>query len=452
VRSLSSGDEETVTLTETVNASGVFRNTVGLPTATAGAVAGNGILEGHGLETIQAAYIDNEDAADSISFDIQSEAQCGDGFLDPGEDCDDGNAVDGDCCSAVCTAETIGNACATDNNECTQDACDGLGSCLHTNLADGTACTDDGVFCTGTETCQSGSCTSGGNPCSGLECNTCQEDTDKCIEPLGTACTADGNECSDDYCDGAGSCVHPGNSAPCDDGLFCNGTDTCGGGSCSAHSGSVCPAVECGDVCDEATDTCNQPQGVPCTDDGNECTDDQCDGLGACVHDNLAFGTACTDDGNQCTTNICDGYGLCQALDNSDACDDGDLCTENDSCSGGLCSGTPVPGCGSTTTTTTTLPPIPVCGDPAPPPNGDGQITPVDALVALRTAVGFAPLCQLSHCDVNNDGAVTAVDALQVLRYAVGVNVLLDCGGTTTTSTTTSPAPTTSSTTSTTLP
>jgi hypothetical protein len=70
----------------------------------------------------------------------------------------------------------------------------------------------------------------------------------------------------------------------------------------------------------------------------------------------------------------------------------------------------------------------------------------------LRTAVGLAPLCPLSHCDVNNDGAVTAVDALQTLRFAVGLDVPLVCGGTTTTSTTTSPAPTTSSTTSTTLP
>src|SRR5262249_54074864 len=30
---------------------------------------------------------------------------CGDGHLDPGEDCDDGNLVDGDCCSAACTFE-----------------------------------------------------------------------------------------------------------------------------------------------------------------------------------------------------------------------------------------------------------------------------------------------------------------------------------------------------------
>ena len=36
---------------------------------------------------------------------------CGDGVLDPGEQCDDGNNVDGDGCSAVCTVEGGGEGC-----------------------------------------------------------------------------------------------------------------------------------------------------------------------------------------------------------------------------------------------------------------------------------------------------------------------------------------------------
>jgi cysteine-rich repeat protein len=31
---------------------------------------------------------------------------CGDGQRDPGEDCDDGNTIDGDCCTAHCVLET----------------------------------------------------------------------------------------------------------------------------------------------------------------------------------------------------------------------------------------------------------------------------------------------------------------------------------------------------------
>lgn len=36
-------------------------------------------------------------------FQIHKGGRCGDGFLDAGEDCDDGNLVDGDCCPATCS-------------------------------------------------------------------------------------------------------------------------------------------------------------------------------------------------------------------------------------------------------------------------------------------------------------------------------------------------------------
>ena len=48
---------------------------------------------------------------------------CGDGILDAGGDCDDGNITNGDCCSSTCTAEPDGGACddgefCTENDEC----------------------------------------------------------------------------------------------------------------------------------------------------------------------------------------------------------------------------------------------------------------------------------------------------------------------------------------------
>src|SRR5262249_6094636 len=49
----------------------------------------------------------------------------------------------------------------------------------------------------------------------------------------GTACTSDGNVCTTDQCNGAGVCLHINNTAPCDDGLFCNGADVCSGGVCT---------------------------------------------------------------------------------------------------------------------------------------------------------------------------------------------------------------------------
>jgi cysteine-rich repeat protein len=56
-------------------------------------------------------------------------SQCGNGVLDPGEQCDDGNLVDGDCCNALCQFETAGSPC-DDGEPCTVDACNASGVCV----------------------------------------------------------------------------------------------------------------------------------------------------------------------------------------------------------------------------------------------------------------------------------------------------------------------------------
>src|SRR4029453_19400930 len=98
------------------------------------------------------------------------------------------------------------------------------GTCAHTN---NTAPCDDGLFCNGADTCGGGSCIHAGDPCAGgAECNnSCNEAGDNCFAAAATACATDGNACTDDACNGAGTCAHINNTAPCDDGLFCNGAD-----------------------------------------------------------------------------------------------------------------------------------------------------------------------------------------------------------------------------------
>jgi filamentous hemagglutinin len=245
---------------------------------------------------------------------------CGDGFKDAGEQCDDGNTQNGDCCSATCQFEANGSTCTSDSNPCTNDVCNASGVCTHPN---NTAPCNDGLFCNGADTCSGGTCVvHAGNPCTGgPECaNTCNEVADNCFVAAGTTCTDDGNVCTNDVCNGSGGCTHPGNSAACDDDVFCNGIDTCSGGSCSIHTGDPCAGgPECMGSCNESAENCFDLSGTACTDDGNVCTDDTCDGVGTCAHSN---NTAPCDDGNPCTLNDTCGGGTCQ----SGPCDVGAAC------------------------------------------------------------------------------------------------------------------------------
>ena len=118
---------------------------------------------------------------------------CGDGVVDPREQCDDGNKTNGDCCSSTCTVEAAGSVCTDDSNHCTDDRCNANATCMHSNRAG--SC-DDGAFCTVGDTCQAGVCTGAARNCSGAaadQCHdgVCDENTDACVsQPKtdGTAC------------------------------------------------------------------------------------------------------------------------------------------------------------------------------------------------------------------------------------------------------------------------
>lgn len=169
-----------------------------------------------------------------------------DGTVDPGEQCDDGNGVSGDGCSATCQIEMC-YTCPTPGSPCVPD--------------DGAPC-DDSLFCNGADTCSGGTCSVHlGDPCAGgSECNTqCNEAAADCFDTGGTPCTDDGNPCSVDLCDGSGNCDHPaGNPGascrlpfdPCDLEEFCDGFST------------SCPTDQViGD--DDNDGTCNDTD--PCT-------------------------------------------------------------------------------------------------------------------------------------------------------------------------------------------
>lgn len=80
----------------------------------------------------------------------------------------------------------------------------------------------------------------------------------------------------------------------------------------------------------------------------------------------------------------------------------------------------PEPGSGSDIYVTRAE--VRTCGDA----NDDGTVTAVDALSALRTAVGTAS-CPACRCDVDGSANVSTSDALSLLRLAVGQDVEIQC-------------------------
>jgi cysteine-rich repeat protein len=110
---------------------------------------------GNGVQTAGEACDDGDaQTGDGCRPDCTLEL-CGDGILDPQDACDDGNTEDGDCCAADCTLEAPGSACTPDLNVCTDDECDGAGTCVH--LPNAAPCSDDDG-CTVDDVCAAGSC------------------------------------------------------------------------------------------------------------------------------------------------------------------------------------------------------------------------------------------------------------------------------------------------------
>jgi cysteine-rich repeat protein len=88
-------------------------------------------------------------------------AVCGNGLVEPGEQCDDGNPMPNDGCEPDCTISTCGGLPCDDGNVCTVDLCvdPTAGACESTPVPDGIPCEADGDPST-VDSCQAGRCES----------------------------------------------------------------------------------------------------------------------------------------------------------------------------------------------------------------------------------------------------------------------------------------------------
>jgi len=113
-------------------------------------------------------------------------------------------------------------------------------------------------------------------------------------------------------------------AADCDDGIFCNGEEHCGGlfgpcglssptnseFACSCSTLAYNPCSNPTPVCNELDDTCNGCTAAADCDDGIDCTDDACDAsTGECINDrvdaNCGEGEVCFVSLGQCVPGDC---------------------------------------------------------------------------------------------------------------------------------------------------
>jgi len=219
--------------------------------------------------------------------------------------CDNGLYCDGvETCDPLLGCQASTPVICDDGVECTVDSCNEATDTCDFVPDDGFC--DDGLYCNGAEFCDTLlDCQAGTNPCSNT---TCDEASDRC-----TDCLTD---------------------ADCDDGAYCNGSETCdtGNGICQPGTSIDCnDGIDCtADSCNEATDACNHDPNDTFCENGLYCDGaETCDALLGCQ----AGTTVDCNDGVACTVDSCNETAdTCDHLPDDTSCDDGLYCNGTETC------------------------------------------------------------------------------------------------------------------------
>jgi len=260
-------------------------------------------------------FWDQDDAIVKVAV---AGSTCGDAVVDPGEDCDDGNEIDGDGCNSNCTLAGCGNELLDDGETCERDdPFTGVGCTARCEYA---AC-GDGVRDIWSEQCDDGN----------------SADDDECPTTCRRAVCGDGyvdrSEDSREECDDANSsdldgCTSSCRDAFCGDGIVRDGVEECddwdiwGGDACT----DLCMPAVCGDGrLWVGVEQCDDPTGEiyhgNCTADCKfieACSDADANGT-VTAGDALTILRDAVDLGDVCTPDRCDvnGSGHTTAIDAS---------------------------------------------------------------------------------------------------------------------------------------
>jgi hypothetical protein len=230
-----------------------------------------------------------------------------DGMISGSEACDDGNAIDSDCCTNACSPLPAGTSCLPAGPSCATNAlCDGFGGCDADLLPFGAVCRPTLGGCDAVELCD------------GVHA-TCPPDAR--LTP-GLICRASAGGCDpEESCVGGVDC--PANQFfPA--GIICRGSvgacdaqETCSGSSdaCPADgklNGTVCRAAsdscDIAELCSGSDNDCPantiKPDGISCTDTAFCSLQEQCLG-GVCRGTASPCPLGCDETANQCTAAGC---------------------------------------------------------------------------------------------------------------------------------------------------
>jgi len=255
------------------------------------------ILKAGPEDTDEETDADEDVSGDDPATDDGEMSDCGNGVVEEGEECDDGNTDEDDGCTTRCRFTCHNNGECSDGSDCNgEETCNPDSHTCETGdpMADGFVCEDNPrSICLDGE-CTESTCgdefvdTGAGESCDPPEEGVCS-DTCHTLCLVNEDCDDDGNMCNgNEICNTiTGECTHVN---PMEDGAEC-GEDPrriCIGGTCQE---SICG--------DEFVD---EVEFEDC-DDGNDVDGDGCDSCTYSCHNNAEC-----DDGHDCTTHGCDLY------------------------------------------------------------------------------------------------------------------------------------------------
>ncbi|MBW2458147.1 MAG: DUF4215 domain-containing protein [Deltaproteobacteria bacterium] len=240
-------------------------------------------------------------------------ALCGNGTLDPGEDCDDNNLVDGDGCEHDCTL-----SCVNPANDCPQPPVCQLAQCSQAHVCETAPDPNqDGNTCGTNLVCNNGACIAPSAVCgngileTGEDCDfgTSNGPNTGCELTCAFSCTIQPDSCPDtNTCNGTETCgqvtVNGSTGQACSPGTALANCTACTGGLCN---GGTCQPSTCGDGCVDGGqgEQCEPPNTPTCS---ATCTNIICG-------NSVREGNEQCDDGNTTNNDGCDALCLFEQVD-----------------------------------------------------------------------------------------------------------------------------------------